>query len=83
MSVRSANPVVSVARGRTVTSWPGRRNDLRDAGATWVDEQVRAGTDGPDTLIPSRMPADLGAHDDSNDLNAFNDAVPTEMSVRT
>jgi protease I len=63
-----------VARGRTVTSWPSLRTDLRNAGATWVDEQVRICTDGPNTLITSRMPADL---------DAFTDAVLNEMSART
>lgn len=61
-------------RGRTVTSWPSLRTDLRNAGATWVDEQVRVCTNGPNTLITSRMPADL---------DAFNDAVLDEMSART
>ena len=27
-------------KGRTVTSWPSLRTDLRNAGAKWVDEQV-------------------------------------------
>src|SRR5438270_2709256 len=29
-----------VARGRTVTSWPSLRTDLRNAGAEWVDKEV-------------------------------------------
>ena len=28
-----------VVRGRTLTSWPSLRTDLRNAGATWVDEE--------------------------------------------
>ncbi|MDT0456884.1 type 1 glutamine amidotransferase domain-containing protein [Streptomyces sp. DSM 41527] len=50
-----------VVRGRTLTSWPSLRTDLRNAGATWVDEQVQICTGGPNTLITSRKPADLEA----------------------
>lgn len=41
--------------GRTMTSWPGVRDDLVHAGATWIDEPVV--TDG--NLITSRGPQDL------------------------
>jgi len=46
-----------VVRGKTVTSWPSLQTDLRNAGATWVDEEVV--TDG--NLITSRNPEDLPA----------------------
>jgi len=46
-----------VLRGRTVTSWPSIRTDVRNAGANWVDEQVVE--DG--NLITSRKPGDLPA----------------------
>ena len=46
-----------VVRGRTVTSWPSLRTDLRNAGATWVDEQVVVDGD----LVTSRKPDDLPA----------------------
>jgi protease I len=46
-----------VVRGRTLTSWPSLRTDIRNAGGTWVDDQVI--TDG--TLITSRKPDDLPA----------------------
>jgi protease I len=46
-----------VVAGRTLTSYPSIRTDLRNAGATVVDEQVA--TDG--NLITSRSPADLPA----------------------
>ena len=29
-----------VVRGRTLTSYPSLQTDLRNAGATWVDEEV-------------------------------------------
>lgn len=54
-----------VLRGRTVTSWPSLRTDLGNAGATWVDEQVRIDTSGPNTLITSRKPGDLRAFDEA------------------
>ncbi len=46
-----------MVRGRTMTSWPSLKTDLRNAGATWVDQEVV--NDG--TLITSRKPADLPA----------------------
>jgi protease I len=46
-----------VARGRTVTSWPSLRTDLRNAGADWVDREVV--TD--EGLVTSRKPADIPA----------------------
>jgi protease I len=46
-----------VVRGRTLTSWPSLQTDLRNAGATWVDEEVVV--DGG--LVSSRNPDDLPA----------------------
>jgi protease I len=46
-----------VARGRTLTSWPSLQTDLRNAGATWVDQEVVV--DGG--LVTSRGPDDLPA----------------------
>jgi protease I len=43
--------------GRTLTSWPGVRDDMVNAGATWLDEAVV--TDG--NLITSRGPQDLAS----------------------
>ena len=46
-----------VARGRTLTSWPSLQTDIRNAGGTWVDEEVvRDGS-----LVTSRKPDDLPA----------------------
>jgi len=50
-----------VLRGRTLTSWPSLRTDIRNAGATWTDEEVVIDTHGPNTLITSRNPGDLPA----------------------
>ncbi|HKG03990.1 MAG TPA: type 1 glutamine amidotransferase domain-containing protein [Conexibacter sp.] len=46
-----------VLRGRTITSWPSLRTDIRNAGATWVDEQVHV----DNGLVSSRKPDDLPA----------------------
>lgn len=46
-----------VLEGRTITSWPSIQTDVRNAGATWVDEEVVV--DG--NLITSRKPDDLKA----------------------
>src|SRR4051794_5202222 len=46
-----------VVRGRTVTSWPSIRTDLRNAGAEVVDEE--AITDG--NIVTSRKPEDIPA----------------------
>jgi protease I len=44
-------------RGRTLTSWPSLQTDVRNAGGTWVDEEVV--TD--QGLVTSRKPDDLPA----------------------
>lgn len=46
-----------VVAGRTMTSWPSVKTDLRNAGADWVDREVV--TDGP--FITSRKPDDIPA----------------------
>ncbi|MER7463600.1 type 1 glutamine amidotransferase domain-containing protein [Streptomyces sp. NPDC097981] len=50
-----------VVRGRTLTSWPSVATDVRNAGGTWVDEEVRVCHAAPATLVTSRKPADLDA----------------------
>ena len=42
-------------RGRTLTSWPSLKTDIRNAGGEWVDEVVHV----DDTLVTSRNPGDL------------------------
>jgi protease I len=46
-----------VVEGRTLTSWPSLRTDIRNAGGSWVDETVHV--DG--VLVSSRKPDDLPA----------------------
>jgi protease I len=47
----------AVVRGRTVTSWPSLRTDIRNAGGEWVDQEVVV----DNGLVTSRKPADLPA----------------------
>ncbi len=46
-----------VVRGKRLASWPSLQTDIRNAGGTWVDEQVVV--DG--NLITSRNPGDIPA----------------------
>jgi protease I len=48
-------------RGRTLTSWPSLRTDIRNAGGNWVDEEVVVCENGPYVLVSSRKPDDLDA----------------------
>ena len=45
------------AHGRTLTSWPSLKTDIRNAGGTWVDEEVNVGNG----VVTSRKPDDLPA----------------------
>ncbi|NLP84122.1 type 1 glutamine amidotransferase [Microbacterium sp. CFH 90308] len=56
-----------VVDGRTLTSYPSLQTDLRNAGATWVDEEVVV----EDGLVTSRTP---------DDLPAFNAKVVEEIA---
>ncbi|QJD59699.1 type 1 glutamine amidotransferase [Pseudomonas sp. gcc21] len=55
-----------LVRGKTMTSWPSLADDLRNAGADWVDQEVAV--DGK--LISSRKP---------DDLDAFNKALVSAL----
>jgi deglycase len=46
-----------VVRGRTLTSWPSIQTDIRNAGGTWVNEEVVV----DNGLVTSRKPDDLPA----------------------
>jgi len=59
-----------ILNGRTVTSTPGIRDDMENAGATWLDEEVVV--DG--NLISSRRPPDLPPY-----AKAFVDALKQRM----
>lgn len=59
-----------VLKGRTLTSFPSLQTDLRNAGATWVDEEVRV----DNGLVSSRTP---------DDLPAFNAKIVEEFAEGT
>jgi protease I len=46
-----------VARGRTLTSWPAIKSDVRNAGGNWIDEEVVV----DNGLVTSRKPDDIPA----------------------
>jgi protease I len=46
-----------VVQGRTLTSWPSLKTDIRNAGGVWVDEPVHV----DERFITSRGPRDLPA----------------------
>jgi protease I len=46
-----------IARGRTLTSWPTLRTDIRNAGGNWVDEEVVV----DEGVVTSRKPDDIPA----------------------
>lgn len=46
-----------VVRGRTLTSWPAIKSDVRNAGGKWIDEEVVV----DNGLVTSRKPDDIPA----------------------
>jgi protease I len=59
-----------IVRGRTVTSWPSLRTDIRNAGGNWVDQEVVV----DQGLVTSRKP---------DDLPAFNAKIVEEFAEGT
>jgi protease I len=55
-----------VVKGRTLTSWPSLKTDIRNAGGNWVDEEVHV----DEGLVTSRNP---------DDIPAFNDKIIEEF----
>jgi protease I len=64
-----------VVRGRTITSWPSLKTDIRNAGGTWVDEEVVVDRG----LVSSRKPDDLPAFN-SKMLEEFAEGVHHEQA---
>jgi protease I len=56
-----------LARGRTLTSFPSIKTDIRNAGGTWVDEEVHV----DQGLVTSRKP---------DDIPAFNEKLIEEIA---
>ena len=50
-----------LVRGRTLTSWPSLKTDIRNAGGNWTDSEVVVCEAGPNALVTSRKPDDLPA----------------------
>jgi protease I len=46
-----------IVKGRTITSFPSLQTDVRNAGGTWVDEEVHV----DQGLVTSRKPDDIPA----------------------
>jgi protease I len=53
-----------VVAGKTLTSWPSLRTDIRNAGGNWRDEQVVLSPEHGFDLVTSRKPDDLDAFDE-------------------
>jgi protease I len=68
----------AVVRGRTLTSWPSLRTDVRNAGGNWVDEEVHV--DGG--MVTSRKPADLEAFC-AKTIEEFAEGVHPEQAAAT
>jgi protease I len=87
--VRAEKPIAAICHGpwtlidagavdgRTMTSWPSLKTDLRNAGAEWVDREVVV--DGG--LVTSRNPDDLPAFC-AKMIEAFSEARPPRESKR-
>jgi protease I len=56
-----------VLKGRTITSWPSLKTDIRNAGGNWVDEEVHV----DEGLVSSRNP---------DDIPAFNEKIVEEFA---
>ena len=65
-----------VIRGRTLTSWPSIKTDIRNAGGEWVDEEVHVDAG----LVTSRKPDDLPAFC-SKIVEEFCEGKPEEMAA--
>ena len=67
-----------VARGRTLTSWPSLQTDIRNAGGTWVDQEVVV----EQGLVTSRKPDDIPAFN-AKMLEEFAEGKHSEQRERT
>jgi len=66
-----------IVKGRTITSWPSLQTDVRNAGGTWVDEEVHVDTD-PPALVTSRKPDDIPAFS-ANAIEEFAEGAHEDM----
>ena len=67
-----------VVKGRTLTSFPSLQTDIRNAGGTWVDEEVHVDAG----LVTSRNPDDLPAFT-AKIVEEFCEGVHEELAEAT
>jgi protease I len=67
-----------VVEGRTLTSWPSLKTDIRNAGGNWVDEEVHVDAG----FVTSRKPDDLDAFCDKI-VEEFAEGVHSEQREAT
>jgi protease I len=67
-----------VVEGRTLTSWPSLQTDIRNAGGTWLDEEVHVDAG----LVTSRKPDDLEAFN-AKAIEEFAEGVHDEQREQT
>jgi protease I len=67
-----------VVDGRTLTSYPSLQTDIRNAGGTWVDEEVHVDSG----LVTSRRPDDLPAFN-AKIVEEFAEGVHQEQAAKT
>jgi deglycase len=67
-----------VVKGRTITSWPSIKTDIRNAGGKWVDEEVHV----DNGLVSSRKPDDLPAFN-AKIVEEFGEGVHQEQRTAT
>jgi len=67
-----------VVRGRTLTSWPAIKTDVRNAGGNWVDQEVVV----DNGLVTSRKPDDIPAFNRKM-IEEFHEGRHAEMAAAT
>ena len=65
-----------VVDGRTLTSWPSLKTDIKNAGGTWVDEEVVV----DEGLVTSRNPGDIPAFN-AKAIEEFGEGKHEEQTV--
>jgi len=63
-----------MVKGRTMTSWPSLKTDLKNAGASWVDEEVVVNNG----LVTSRKPDDIPAFNNKM-IEEFAEGIHTQQ----
>ena len=68
-----------VVRGRTLTSWPAIKTDVRNAGGNWVDQDVVV----DNGLVTSRKPDDIPAFNEKMIEEFGEDRHPTTSGTQS